>query len=459
MPKRHILIVDDEPNLQETIKINLELNGFNVSLASDGAEALKQCEIYTFDMVLLDMRMPVMNGLETLKHLRENSPDQMVIMFTAHGSIENAVEAMKLGACDYITKSSDPEEVNLRIQMALDNSEEIRMLKSQLRDKYRFEGIVGTSAPMQEVYGLVERIANTESTVLIIGATGTGKELIARAIHYNGPRAEKRLYSLHCAAIPEELLESELFGHEKGAFTGAISQKEGIFEAANAGTLFLDEVGEMSLNAQVRLLRVLQEKEFTPVGSTTPQKTDVRLIAATHRNLAEEVQESRFREDLFYRLNVIEIHLPPLRERRDDIPLLVKHFLSKHATDREIDVSDEAIDRLVRHDWPGNVRELENVIERAVALSLEETLQVSDLPPALQEGASASLSATESYAHLPLREARDSFEQIYIKEVLTKTGGNITHASKMAGIAWQNFHQKLKKYEINAKSFANKGEK
>ena len=303
----------------------------------------------------------------------------------------------------------------------------------------------------------MERVAATESTVFITGETGTGKELVARAIHFNGLRAERRFYALHCAAIPEELLESELFGHEKGAFTGAVNQKIGIFEAADGGTLFLDEVGEMSQAAQVRLLRVLQEKEFIRVGSTTPKKVDVRLIAATNRDPEQEVKERRFREDLYYRLNVIQIHLPPLRERRDDIPLLANHFLRKYLPDgREMRISEAAMDRFIRHAWPGNVRELENAVERAVALCPTDTVQASDLPANLQAEAPPSSRAGESYAHLSLQEARETFEQGYIREALTKTGGNITHAAKMAGIAWQNFHQKLKKYSIDAKAFASK---
>ena len=306
-----------------------------------------------------------------------------------------------------------------------------------------------------QVYDLVERITGNESTILITGETGTGKELIARAIHDNGKRAERRLYALHCAAMPEELLESELFGHEKGSFTGAVSLKIGVFEAADGGTLFLDEIGEMSLKAQVRMLRVLQEKEFIRVGATTPMKTDVRLIAATNRILYEEVQEGRFREDLFYRLNVIEIQMPPLRDRREDIPLLVTHFLQKFGGQHTL--SDEVMDTLLRHDWPGNVRELENAIERAVALARSQVIELADLPPVLQGGGTSIGSGKgDSYGHLPLREARDVFEQKYIAELLTKTGGNITHAAKLAGIAWQNFHQKLKKYDINAKEFANK---
>ena len=459
MSTLRVLIVDDEPNLLESYKIGLELKGYAVSIASSGREALKKCEDETFDTVLLDIHMPEMDGLETLQCLGQLRPDQVVIMLTAHGSLESAVEAGRLGACDYLEKPSTPEAVDLRIQKALESrtlSEENRLLKSQLREKYRFEGLVGNSPAMQEVYALMEQMISKECTLLITGETGTGKELVARAIHYNGPRAEQRFYALHCAAIPQELLESELFGHEKGAFTGAVTQKIGIFEAANGGTLFLDEVGEMSLAAQVRLLRVLQEKEFIPVGSTTPQKTDVRLIAATHRDLAEDMEAGRFREDLYYRLNVIEIPLPPLRERRDDIPLLAVHFLQKYATrerGKQMQISKAAMARLIRYDWPGNVRELENVIERAVALSTADTIEVSDLPANVHQATASSLSNGQGYAHLSIQEARETFEQRYIKEVLQKTGGNISHASKIAGIAWQNLYNKLKKYNINAKEF------
>ena len=458
MPNRHILLVDDEPNLQESMKIGLELRDYDVTVASTGQRAISFCQNQHFDTVLLDMRMPEMDGVETLRKIKDVRPDQTVIMLTAHGTIENAVEATKLGAFDYLTKPSSPEEVDVKIQQALNFpilSIKDRVVKSKHPETCHFEGMVGTSKAMQDVYDLVERISNNESTILITGETGTGKELIARAIHDNGTRADKRLYALHCAAIPEELLESELFGHEKGSFTGAVSQKIGVFEAANGGTLFLDEIGEMSLNAQVRMLRVLQEKEFIRVGATSPQKTDVRLIAATNRTLSEEVQEGRFREDLFYRLNVIEIQMPPLRQRRDDIPMLVEHFLQKFSDQHTL--SDNVMDTLMRHDWPGNVRELENAIERAVALARTDTIEITDLPPILQDGGTAISSNTgDSYGHLPLREARDLFEQKYIAELLTQTKGNITHAAKMAGIAWQNFHQKLKKYEIDAKEFANK---
>jgi len=463
MADPRILIVDDEPNLLESFKVGLELKGYDVSVAPGGAEALEACENNLFDVVLLDIRMPKMDGVETLRNLMGKRPDQIVIMLTAHSSLESAVEAGRLGAFDYLEKPSTADAVHLRVQRALerrDLSAENQRLRSQLRDRYRFKELIGNSPAMQAVYSLIERILPTESTVLISGETGTGKELAARAIHYNGPRADERFYALHCAAIPEELLESELFGHEKGAFTGAISSKIGVFEAADGGTLFLDEVGEMSMAAQVRLLRVLQEKEFIPVGSTTPRKTDVRLIAATNRNLSDEVKNGRFREDLFYRLNVIDIRLPSLSERRDDIPLLIQHFLEKYATEgRKHRFSEDALNCLARHDWPGNVRELENLVERALALSENDILEVVDLPEDLGGNSLIRGSGASTLAHRKLQEARETFEIEYIRELLTQTGGNITHASKMAGIAWQNFHQKLKKYSIDAKSFAPKKEK
>jgi DNA-binding NtrC family response regulator len=455
MAKQHILIVDDEPNLLESFKIGLELKGYTVSIASSGKKALVKIGKQAFDVVLLDIRMPGMDGMETLEEIKRIRPDQVVLMLTGQGSLESAVEAGRAGAFGYLEKPSAPETVDFWIQKAVENQavrKKLEDIETLVGDD--FEGVVGKSQAISEVFDLTRRVAPTDSTILITGETGTGKELIASALHLNSKRRENRFFALHCAAIPEELLESELFGHEKGSFTGALAQKTGYFEAADGGTLFLDEVGEMSQAAQVRLLRVLQEKEFIRVGSTTPIKTDVRLVAATNRDLEKEVKEGRFREDLYYRLNVIQIHLPALRERRDDIPLLLQHFLEKYKTaDAASAVTEDCVNRLVRHDWPGNVRELENVIERAVALCQSEAIDLTDLPNSIQTGGTPFISETGGYSHLSLQEARESFEQVYIKEVLTKTNGNITHASKMAGIAWQNFHQKLKKYSIDAKSF------
>jgi len=461
MPDLKVLIVDDEPSLLESIRIGLDLKGYAVSMASSGEEAVRQCQETPFDVVLLDMKMPRMGGLDVLKRIKETSPRLIVMMLTAHGSIEDAVEAVRLGAYDFLLKPSSPNAIDLRIQKAVEHrdlSAENLLLRSQLREKYRFDEIVGNSPAMQEVYALMERVCGTESTVLITGETGTGKELVARALHYNGPRSDKRFYALHCAAIPEELLESELFGHEKGAFTSAFSQKIGVFEAAREGTLFLDEIGEMSQAAQVRLLRVLQEREFFRVGSTTPIKADVRLITATNRHLRREVQEGKFRQDLYYRLNVFEIHVPPLRERRDDIPLLIHHFLRKyrHLPTRETArISDEAMRILERHSWPGNIRELENALQRALSLCQNGEITPRDLPSSVRE---TDLSASETDDLItfpgPLREARQAFERRFIEHLLRQTQGNISMASRKAGIAYQNFHQKLKKYRIDAKKFA-----
>ena len=454
-----ILIVDDEPSLIESIRIGLELKGYAVSLAASGAEALQACQTLSFDAALLDLRMPSMSGLEVLERLKEIAPRLIVIMLTAHGNIQDAVQAVRMGAYDFLLKPSSPEAIDLRVRKAIEHrdlSAENLLLRSQLREKYRFEEFVGNSPAMQEVYALMERVCNTENSVLITGETGTGKELVARAIHYNGARADRRFYALHCAAIPEGLLESEMFGHEKGAFTGAITQKIGVFEAAKEGTLFLDEIGEMTQAAQVRLLRVLQEREFFRLGSTTPIKTDVRLITATNRNLLKEIQEGRFRQDLYYRLNVIEILVPPLRERRDDIPLLVNHFLQKYslASRKPFRISGETLQRLIAHDWPGNIRELENTLRRAVTLCEDAVITPKDLPSAVRETAGRAEQTRFPAVHLPLRVAREAFEKDYVEQLLRQTGGNISMAARRAGIAWQNFHQKIKKFGIDPKKLA-----
>jgi DNA-binding NtrC family response regulator len=402
MAKQNILIVDDEPNLLESFKIGLELKDYIVSIASSGKLALEEIRKRGFDVVLLDIRMPGMDGLETLTEIKRLRPNQVVIMLTGQGSLKSAVEAGRIGAYDYIEKPSTPEAVHLRIQKAVEHQvvkQKLEDIETLVRDD--FKGVVGNSRAISEVFDLVRRVAPTDSTILITGETGTGKELIASALHLNSRRRDGRFFALHCAAIPEELLESELFGHERGSFTGAIAQKIGYFEAADGGTLFLDEIGEMSQAAQVRLLRVLQEREFIRVGSTTPVKTDVRLVAATNRNLEEEVQEGRFREDLFYRLNVIQVHLPPLRDRRDDISLLLQHFLEKHkGKDAQLpSISEACVNRLIRHDWPGNIRELENVIERAVALCQDAIIDVNDLPSTILEGG-APRSASQEDIHI-----------------------------------------------------------
>ncbi|NOZ20635.1 MAG: sigma-54-dependent Fis family transcriptional regulator [Planctomycetes bacterium] len=457
MAQTRVLVVDDEPNVAQAIQIGLERMGYSVGTASTGQEAIEVCDSEPVDVMLLDVRMTPLDGIEVLGRVKKSHPEILVIMITAHADVKAAVKAIKLGAFDYILKPSSADELSENIRRAVafrDLAVENKELKRQLRAKHKFDSIIGNSPAMQEVFSMMECVVDTESTVLIVGATGTGKELVARALHYNGPRSEKRLYCLHCAAIPEHLFESELFGHEKGAFTGADSRKIGAFEAVDGGTFFLDEVGETPLSIQAKLLRVLQEREIVRVGSTTPIKVNVRLIAATNRDLAAEVKKGNFREDLYYRLNVVEIRLPLLRERKDDIPLLVQHLLEKYQTEAgPATISDDAMEALMAHNWPGNVRELENAIERAVVLSKGGGLQSSHLPrmsapsPAGDPGPAVDLDQ-------PLSEARDRFEQQYVIGLLRETRGNISAAAKRAGIAWQNFQRKLKKFNINAKDFS-----
>jgi len=458
MEEARLLVVDDEPNVAAAFEIGLARFGYDVSSVSTGEDALRVCEDEDIDVVLLDVRMTPMDGLEVLRRVKAKKPDMIVIMVTAHADVRAAVEAMKQGAYDYVLKPSSAEELDTLIKRALEHrnlSKENKLLKRQLRMKHKFSGIIGNSPEMQKVFDLMEQVVNTDVTVLVVGETGTGKELIAQALHYNGPRADKRFYALHCAAIPEQLFESELFGHEKGAFTGADSRKIGAFEAVDGGTFFLDEVGETPLPIQAKLLRVLQEREIVRVGSTTPIKVDVRLIAATNRNLAEEVKAHNFREDLYYRLNVVEIRVPPIRERPDDIPLLVNHFLEKYRREEGPKaVSDEAMKILMEHDWPGNVRELENTIERACVLSKNEVIGPEDLPRAQFAAAAVEEVGIEPDTSLPIAEARDAFEKAYVCRILRETSGNISAAAKRAGIAWQNFQRKLKKFDIDAKAFS-----
>ncbi|MEW6354801.1 MAG: sigma-54 dependent transcriptional regulator [Planctomycetota bacterium] len=456
MPQTRVLVVDDEPNVAQAIQIGLERMGYAVNTASTGQEALGACDIGAIDVMLLDVRMTPLDGLEVLSRVKKSHPEIVVIMITAHADVKAAVKAIQLGAFDYILKPSSADELSENIKRAIafrNLATENKELKRQLRAKHKFDSIIGNSPSMQKVFSMMESVVEKDSTVLIVGATGTGKELVARALHYNGPRGDRRLYCLHCAAIPEHLFESELFGHEKGAFTGADSRKIGAFEAVDGGTFFLDEVGETPPPIQAKLLRVLQEREIVRVGSTTPIKVNVRLIAATNRDLTAEVEKGNFREDLYYRLNVVEIRLPLLKERKDDIPLLVQHLLEKYGSEAgPAKISDDAMIFLKAHDWPGNVRELENVIERAVILSKGGEILPSHLPrmgappPPGDEGPTVDLSRS-------LAEARDEFERQYVAGLLRETKGNISAAAKRAGIAWQNFQRKLKKFNMNAKDF------
>ncbi|MDP3016267.1 MAG: sigma-54 dependent transcriptional regulator, partial [Deltaproteobacteria bacterium] len=394
MEKPRILIAEDEKAQRELLEGFLKKEGFSVETASDGRQAIEKIEGAFFDIAFLDYKMPELDGLQTLHEIRKRFPDLPVVMMTAYGTVETAVASMKEGALDYLTKPIDLDELLLIIQKVLERStliRENRDLKARLQERFTFQNIIYGSPKMEEVMGLFARVAPSQATVLIRGESGTGKELIANAIHYASARSEKPFVKVSCSAIPETLLESELFGHEKGAFTGAIQKRIGRFEEADGGTLFLDEIGELSPSTQVKLLRILQEKEFQRLGSNLNLKTDVRIITATHRNLEEAMKKGLFREDLYYRLNVISILLPPLRDRKEDIPLLIDHFLKKYSdlNQKKIqDLSKEARTLLSRHPYPGNVRELENLIERAVVLCRGEVITTQDLPFHLQEGPS-----------------------------------------------------------------------
>jgi two-component system, NtrC family, response regulator len=386
-----ILIVDDEKNYLLVLEALLAEEGYQVVTADNGRSGLEIIQDHDLDAVITDMKMPGMDGMAFLDRIHLNQPDLPVIMMTAYGSVEKAVEAMRKGAFDYILKPFKNEELKLTIRKAIDHYHLVcqnRRLTRELETRYQFGNIIGKSASMQRIFQLIEKVAPSKATVLVTGESGTGKELIARAIHFNSPRRNQPFISVNCGALPETLLESELFGHEKGSFSGAVSQRKGRFELAHGGTLFLDEISEMSPPLQVKLLRVLQEMEFERVGGTQTIKVDVRMVAASNRTLKEEVAAGRFRADLFYRLNVVHIFLPPLRERTDDIPLLVNHFLEKYSDENgpsSISMESAALKCILEYGWPGNVRELENVIERAVILSDREQIKAKDLPAEVRE--------------------------------------------------------------------------
>ncbi|MGC8668941.1 MAG: sigma-54-dependent transcriptional regulator [Chthonomonadales bacterium] len=390
--KKVILVVDDEPNIRRVLEAMLVRDGYQVLTADAGRKAVDIAATNTLDLLITDLIMPDMTGIEVLREVKQTQPHCAALVITAYGTIKSAVEAMRLGAYNYIAKPFDLDEVRVQVQHALENralKEENILLREQLRSTYRLDNIVGVSGKMQEVFKLVHRAADTRSTVLIRGESGTGKELIARALHFNSQRAARPFIAVSCAALTETLLESELFGHEKGAFTGAMAQKPGRFELANHGTLFLDEIAEITPAIQVKLLRVLQEREFERVGGTRPIRVDVRVVAATNKNLEEAVQKGEFRDDLYYRLQVIQIMVPPLRERPEDIPALAEHFLAKYSREngRHLRrIAPEVMERLLRYRYPGNVRELENIIERAVVLADRDAEEITPdlLPPSLQ---------------------------------------------------------------------------
>jgi len=451
-----ILVVDDEVNYLTVMEALLGEAGYEVLTSSSAPEALKIMGGADLDLLLTDMKMPKMSGIELLEKSHRLYPDFPVIIMTAFGTVEKAVEAMKKGAFDYILKPFKNEEILLTIAKALEHRHLILqnlMLSQELEKKYGFPNIVGDSRVMQEILALVKRVAPSRATVLVTGESGTGKELIARAIHQCSTRASKTFISVNCAALTETLLESELFGHERGAFTHAVAMRKGRFELADGGTLFLDEVAEMSQALQVKLLRVLQEMEFERVGGARTIKVDVRMVAASNRDLKEEVEAGRFREDLFYRLNVVHLHMPPLRQRQEDIPLLATHFIHKYVQENvrgKMRITPEALKLLGQYPWPGNVRELENVMERAVILCHNSLITPQDLPRELASAAAESTLEIDRFipTHIPLPEALDRIEEQMIRRALEQSNQVQVRAAEMLGITKSLLQYKLKKYHL-----------
>jgi two-component system, NtrC family, response regulator AtoC len=454
-----ILVVDDDAVARDLLVESLRKEGYEVEAVTDGDAAITRGREDHFDLVLTDIRMGKVDGLAVLREFKQVSPDTPIVLLTAFGSMEGAIQAIHLGAYDYLAKPFKKEEITLVVRRSLEHSRLVReniRFREELRERHDLSLLVGSSPAMLEVYKLVARVSAGKSTVLLEGESGTGKELIARAIHYNGARENRPFVPINCAALPEPLLESELFGHEKGAFTGAIGTKPGLFEMAHQGTIFLDDIGEIGPALQPKLLRAIQEQEFRRVGATTPIKVDVRVIAATNRDLAGEVKEGRFREDLFYRLNVVRIVLPPLRERPDDIPMLAQHFLQKYTAGSSSQsihgFVPETVGILRRYHWPGNVRELENIIERAVSLAHGPLILPEDLPELLRSG--GQMGGLDEQGRKVADEAAeplvtlDEMEKRYLQKVLRETGWNKARAAKVLGIDRRTLYRMAERFGV-----------
>ena len=462
--KPRILIVDDEPSMREMLRIVLRRDGYDVSVAANGTQAIDILKRERVDLLLSDIRMPDLSGVDVLRAAKETNRDLVAFMMTAFASTDTAVEAMRLGAADYFTKPFSMDEMRLKVRQQLDTlrlKQENVLLKRALNTSNEFCNIIGRSEPMLDLFKMIETIAKTTSTVLITGESGTGKDLVARAVHYNSLRRERPFVALNCGGLPETLLESELFGHMRGAFTGADSNKKGLVEVAEHGTIFLDEIGEMNQAMQVKLLRVLQDRRFRRLGGTEEVQADIRVIAATNQDLQKMVAEGRFREDLYYRINVIQVHLPPLRDRREDVPLLADHFLEKYtkAAGKQVrGISHEAQELLAEYAWPGNVRELENVIERAVALEQTPLVLPESLPAHVPGGKKAVGKPTatgESPSRLPditegfdLEALGEEFYRHYIALALERSGGVQTKAAEMLGMSFRSFRYYAKKLSV-----------
>jgi two-component system, NtrC family, response regulator HydG len=454
VPSAKILVVDDEPSQRKMLKANLSLAGYEVFEADDGTTAIQRVSEEFFDLILMDNRMNQMDGIDALKEIKKISPGIPVIIITAYASVEKAVEALQAGAHDYLTKPLDVEELQIKTSQSLEFwrlKEENILQKRRIENLFDASRIIGRSPKMKEVMETVAMVAPTEASVLILGESGTGKELIANALHQGSGRSEKRFIKVNCAALPETLLESELFGHEKGAFTGAVNRRPGRFELADGGTIFLDEIGEMSISTQAKLLRVLQEREFEPLGSTRTVKVDIRIIAASNRKLRDEIEKGTFREDLFYRLNVVPVELPPLRDRKEDIQLLIEHFLTiyNQKNGREVQgFHPRALDAMMRYSWHGNIRELENVVERSVILTRDDYVLLPELPETVQ-------SAAGEIEDRPLRDGIRSgmsikeMERELILVTLEDNDLNRTRSARILGITRRTLQHKLKEYNID----------
>lgn len=449
---RHILIIDDEENLRHMLSVMLARQGYRVDLAGNGEEGLNALMNNVYDYILCDIRMPEMDGKTFLLRALEEHVTAPIIMMSAYGTVETAVECMKRGAYDFISKPFKKDEIVIVLKKAEERErlkEENSHLREVVSDRFSYSGILSRNARMQEIFGQIRKVADLKTTILVLGESGTGKELIAHALHQNGRRSQKPFVAVNCGAIPENLLESEMFGHVQGAFTGASSDKAGLFEQADGGTLFLDEIGEMPLSLQVKLLRVLQEGEIRRVGDSASRKVDVRVISATSRDLSVDVASGRFREDLYFRLNVFCLQLPPLRERVEDIPLLAEHFLARYGSGKEsqpLRIEPDAMRCLMAHRWPGNIRELENIVERVCILCDDGRITSSCLPPTvrLPDGNSPDESAKDE--NFSIKKAEDAIERELIRKALVKTGGNRTQAAKLLEISHRSLLYKLKEY-------------
>ena len=452
---QYILIIDDEENLRHMLSVMLTRQGYRVDQAENGAEGLARLATNVYDFVLCDIRMPEMDGRAFLLGALEQGVSAPIIMMSAYGSVETAIDCMKLGGYDFISKPFKKDEIIMVLKKA-EERERLKAENSRLREvvagKFSYSGILSRNAVMQELFGQIKRVTDLKTTILILGESGTGKELVARALHQNGRRSKHSFVAVNCGAIPENLLESELFGHVRGAFTDASSDKTGLFEQADGGTLFLDEIGEMPLSLQVKLLRVLQEGEIKRVGGALLKKVDVRVISATSRDLSADVASGRFREDLYFRLNVFCLQLPPLRERAEDIPLLAEHFLSRFANgadNQPLQLEPETLRCLMAHRWPGNIRELENAIERACILCDTGRITPSSLPPAIRLAVEPYNIESSGDENLSIKKAEDSIERDLIRKALARTGGNRTHAAKILEISHRSLLYKVKEYGID----------